>query len=42
MPDKHGTHEVLMARNRVYAELYRIQIPEKATIGAAPPVFLAQ
>ena len=35
---EQGTHEALMAQNGVYAELYRIQTPEEATIGTAPPV----
>jgi ATP-binding cassette subfamily B protein len=31
---EQGTHDELMARNGVYAELHRIQTPEDATIGA--------
>ena len=31
-----GTHEALMARNGVYAELHRIQTPEEATAGSDP------
>jgi ATP-binding cassette subfamily B protein len=34
---EQGTHETLMARDGVYAELYRIQTPEAATIGTDPP-----
>lgn len=39
---EQGTHEALMARNGVYAELQRIQTPEEATIGTDPPVGAAQ
>ena len=39
---EQGTHEALMAQNGVYAELYRIQTPEDATIGTAPPVTVPQ
>jgi len=39
---EQGTHEALMARNGVYAELYRIQTPEEATIGTAPPAAAPQ
>jgi ATP-binding cassette subfamily B protein len=39
---EQGTHEALMARNGVYAELYRIQTPGEATIGTAPPVAALQ
>ncbi len=35
---EQGTHDALMARNGVYAELYRIQTPGDATIGTARPV----
>ena len=34
---EQGTHESLLARNGVYAELHRIQIPDGSSIGAAQP-----
>jgi subfamily B ATP-binding cassette protein MsbA len=34
---EHGTHEALLANNGAYAELYRIQTPEGATITTAQP-----
>jgi len=34
---EQGTHEALLARNGVYADLYRIQSPEGAKITAAQP-----
>jgi subfamily B ATP-binding cassette protein MsbA len=34
---EQGTHDALMARNGVYAELHRIQTPVEDTVGAAPP-----
>jgi ATP-binding cassette, subfamily B, bacterial len=33
---EQGTHDVLMAHNGVYAELYRIQTPGAVTVGTAP------
>jgi len=35
---EQGTHEALMARHGVYAELHSIQTSENATIDMAPPV----
>jgi subfamily B ATP-binding cassette protein MsbA len=35
---EHGTHEELLAKNGVYAEMQRIQTPEGAKITAAEPV----
>ena len=35
---EQGTHEALMARNGMYAELHRIQTPEESTIATNPPV----
>ena len=32
---EQGTHDALMARNGVYAELYRLQTPEEAVTGAS-------
>ncbi len=34
---EQGTHDTLLARNGVYAELHRIQTPGEATVGIAPP-----
>ena len=39
---EEGTHDTLMAQNGVYAELHRIQTPDDATIGTAPPVAVPQ
>jgi subfamily B ATP-binding cassette protein MsbA len=39
---EQGTHDALMARNGVYAELHRIQTPDGATIGTVPPVAAPQ
>jgi ATP-binding cassette subfamily B protein len=39
---EQGTHDALMAQNGVYAELHRIQSPDGATIGTAPPVAVPQ
>jgi ATP-binding cassette subfamily B protein len=35
---EQGTHETLMARHGVYAELHRLQHPDEDTAAAAPPV----
>jgi hypothetical protein len=35
---EQGTHDALLARGGVYAEMQRIQTPEGATITAAEPV----
>ena len=35
---EHSTHEELLARDGVYAEMQRIQTPEGAKITAAGPV----
>jgi len=35
---EQGTHDTLMARNGVYAELHTIQTPGGATIDPVPPV----
>ena len=34
---EHGTHEELLARNGVYAEMHRIQNPDEAAIAATAP-----
>jgi ATP-binding cassette subfamily B protein len=39
---EQGTHDALMARNGVYAELNRIQTPEDATMAPAPLVAVPQ
>ena len=39
---EQGTHEALIARDGVYAELHRIQNPEETTIGTAPLVAALQ
>jgi len=39
---EQGTHEALMTRNGVYAELHSIQTPDDATIGMAPSVAVLQ
>jgi hypothetical protein len=35
---EQGTHEELLARNGVYADMHRIQNPEETTIATAGPV----
>jgi len=39
---EQGTHDALIARDGVYAELHRIQNPEETTIGTAPLVAALQ
>jgi len=34
---EQGTHETLLAKNGVYAELYKIQTPELDRISTAQP-----
>jgi ABC-type multidrug transport system fused ATPase/permease subunit len=35
---EQGTHDALMARNGVYAELHRIQTPDEALVGTVSAV----
>jgi subfamily B ATP-binding cassette protein MsbA len=39
---EQGTHDELIARNGVYAELHRIQTPVEATVGTLSPVAVPQ
>jgi subfamily B ATP-binding cassette protein MsbA len=39
---EQGTHDELIARNGVYAELHRIQTPVEATVGILSPVAVPQ
>jgi ABC-type multidrug transport system fused ATPase/permease subunit len=39
---EQGTHDALIARNGVYAELHRIQTPDSATIDTAQPAGVSQ